>query len=197
MKELLLIRHGQTDWNVAKKIMGRKPIPLNETGRKQAERLAGYLSANPIDICFSSPVLRALETAEILCAPQKLKPVLREELAEIDYGSWVDLSFAEVHQNHSEAWAQYRADPNDLVFPGGESIQAVAQRMNFLVDEALKVYPGKRVAMVSHADVLKFAIAYIFGFPLTILRQFSFENCGVALIRYDDALGPRLTWFQP
>ena len=197
MKELLLIRHGQTDWNRDRKIMGRKPIPLNETGRKQAEKLAGYLAASPLDICISSPVLRAFETAQIVCSQQNVKPVLREELAEIDYGTWVDQTFSWIHENQAEAWEKYRTDPNDLIFPGGESIQNVAQRMGVLIDEALKVYPGQRVAFVSHADVLKFAIAHIFQFPLTILRQFSFENCGVALIRYDEDLGPRLTWFQP
>ena len=197
MKELFLIRHGQTDWNRDRKIMGRKPIPLNETGRAQAQKVAGYLAAYPLDICLSSPVLRAFETAQCICSQQKVKPVLREELAEIDYGSWVDHTFSSIHENYAEAWEKYRIDPNDLVFPGGESIQAVLQRMGKLVDEALLTYPGQRVAMVSHADVLKFAIAHVFGFPLTILRQFSFENCGVALIRYDEKLGPRLTWFQP
>lgn len=196
MTELLLIRHGQTDWNRERKIMGRKPIPLNEQGREQAKKLAHYLSVSPLDVCFSSPVLRAAETAQIICAQQNILPEHRDELSEIDYGIWVDQTFAWVHQHQAEAWQKYRTDPNDLVFPGGESVKQVLTRVARLVDEVFAQHPGKRVAFVSHADVLKFAIAHVFAFPLTVLRQFSVENAGVALIRFDEQLGPRLTWFN-
>ena len=68
--ELLFIRHGQTDWNAKRRIMGRRPVPLNDFGREQAERLAGYLSGADLRAVITSPVVRARETADIIASRQ-------------------------------------------------------------------------------------------------------------------------------
>ena len=130
MWELLLIRHGQTAWNAARKVMGRRPIPLNERGQQQAEGVAAYLKDAPIDRIFTSPVARARETALIIAKPHEgLAVEEHEAFTEIDYGEWTQHGFDDLPVRFGEGWRQYRADPAASVFPGGESMRGAAARI--------------------------------------------------------------------
>src|SRR3989338_9506142 len=121
MLELLVIRHGQTDWNVNQKVMGRGPVPLNATGREQARILAEYIKDHPLDAIYTSPVRRTVETAEMIReGREKLALTHEEGLAEIDYGDWVDLHFDELFEKYREEWMRYRANPEEFRPSGGE-----------------------------------------------------------------------------
>lgn len=95
---LYLIRHGQTDWNLAHRIQGRKDIPLNETGRQQARLLAEGMKNRPAEKIFTSQMLRARETAEILANSQNVSLYLVKGLEEINYGEWEGMTWEEIQK---------------------------------------------------------------------------------------------------
>ena len=213
MLEMLLIRHGQTDWNAARRVMGRQPIPLNERGRAQAEGVAEYLAEVRLDAIVSSPVLRTMETAGIIAAHHPgLAVEPNDGLSEIDYGEWVNLTFAELEEHHGESWRRYLEDPNDLVLPGGESMPEVVARVARLLEKLKTRFmdpadpqasklgsPGaasKRVALVSHADIIKILLLNLLGLDVRNVLRLSIDNCALLLVRISAEMGARLVLFN-
>ena len=92
MTEIIMVRHGETEWNVVEVFRGRIDIELNETGIKQAELLAEYLSDSKVDVIYSSPLKRALKTAEIIAGYHRLDVEVAPSLIDLDYGKWQGLS---------------------------------------------------------------------------------------------------------
>ncbi len=197
MLELLLIRHGQTDWNAQQKVMGRQPIPLNETGQQQAAAAAAYLAEARLDAVIASPVRRTMQTAEIIAVSHDLAVEEDEGLAEIDYGDWVNMSFAELKELHGETLKRYRLDPGDLMLPGGESMPQVAERVGGTLATVRERFDDGRVALVSHADIIKIALLDLLGFELRTLIRFSIDNASITLVRIYPEIGPRLILFNP
>lgn len=198
MLEILLIRHGQTDWNVMQKVMGRQPIPLNERGRQQADKLAEFLSNARLDCIVSSPVLRAMQTAKIVASRHEgLNVEPSDGLSEIDYGEWVNLTFAELTEKHSETWRRYREDPNDLVLPGGESMPQVVGRVGELLSTVRSRFAEGRVALVSHADVIKLALIDLIGLDVKHILRLSIDNCSMLMVRFLPDTGPKLILYNP
>ena len=105
MTEIILVRHGETEWNVAEIFRGRIDVELNETGIKQAELLAEYLSNVKIDAIYSSPLKRALKTAEIVAGSHKLDINITPGLTDFNYGKWQGLSHQEVKDKYKELYA--------------------------------------------------------------------------------------------
>ncbi len=197
MLEILFIRHGQTDWNIAQKVMGAQPIPLNETGRAQAARLSDYMKDVKLDAVVSSPVRRAVETAEVLARGRTNLSVTQEpRLSEIVYGEWLNLTFRELSTVHAKTWQEYHDDPENVKIPGGEMLPAVRDRTVAAVNDAVSKFPGGRIAIVSHADVVKLAIIGVLGWPMKAFRSFSMDNCATVLVRKHPKLGMRLVWFN-
>ena len=125
-----LVRHGQTDWNRAGKIQGTTDIPLNETGRQQAEQLAtvlkersGYPAKTRIDAVYASPLARAFQTAEILAKEEKLPLRRLTGLRERDFGCWEGKSWQQVEAEYPDEFHLWR-DPRlfdelSAPFPSG------------------------------------------------------------------------------
>jgi broad specificity phosphatase PhoE len=197
MLELLLIRHGQTDWNAQQKVMGRQPIPLNETGMGQAKALAEYLGKTKLSHIITSPVLRAKQTSEMIAGCQD-EVVIEESdaLAEIDYGDWINLSFDDLARDHGELLKKYRLDPGDLVLPGGESMKDVAVRVGGLLMDVMERFDEGRVALVSHADVIKIALLDLLELDLHTLKRLSVDNCALLSVRIYPEIGPRLIMYN-
>ena len=197
MLELLLVRHGQTEWNTAQKVMGRQPVPLNDAGRAQSQALGNYLKNARLRAVISSPVLRAKQTAEILASFHKGIGVEEDEgLAEIDYGDWINLSFAELAEHHGETLRRYRLDPGDLVLPGGESMQEVVGRVADTIERIKGRFDDGRVALVAHADIIKLALLNLLGLELKSLIRFSVDNCSMILVRFYPEIGPRMVLYN-
>lgn len=187
------MRHGQTDWNAIGKIMGPQPIPLNETGRKQAESAALWMKSIPVDAVYSSPIRRAMETAEIAVRPQKnLKVIPEKGLSEIDYGHWVNRTFEEVKENFYDEWLAYREYPASIDIPGGESMPVVQKRAVAVVERMRNDHPKQNVLLVSHADVIKAVLIHYLEIPLDHLQKVGSENGSIAILRFGTTFGDRL-----
>lgn len=150
MTELILIRHGLTDWNVEGRYQGQSDVPLNEQGRDQARHLATKLAARQIDAIFSSDLARARQTAEILAeatgAPLFLDPRLRE----IHQGLWEGMLLQDIQREYTEAFNRRRNDPLKVAPPEGETVGQLRHRVLAAMGNILEQYPTGRVMIVSH-----------------------------------------------
>lgn len=184
MLEILLIRHGQTDWNLEKRIMGGRPIGLNEAGRRQAQALASYLKDHALDGIYTSPHLRAVETSEILAIGRELELVHREELREIEHGEWVGKTFGEIRA--LPGYVPYYHRPHEPMGTTGESLEQVRQRAAAFIDGLRREKAKGRYALVSHADWIKCALLHYMKMPLTQLVQFRIDNASISYLHFDD-----------
>lgn len=184
MLEILLIRHGQTDWNVEKKIMGARPIGLNEAGRRQAEQLAHYLKDHALHGIYTSPHLRAVQTSEILAAGRGLEVMSDDALREIEHGEWVGKTFSEIRALPD--YIPYYQDPHRPMGKTGESLERVRLRAAAFL-EGLKAEKREgRYALVSHADWVKCALLHVLKLPLTQLAQFRIDNASISCLHLGD-----------
>ena len=156
--KIYAMRHGQTDWNAKGRIQGRTDIPLNETGRAQAEKAAINLPEN-ITVIFSSPLERAIETAEIINKRFNVEIVTEERLIERNFGDYEGLSINRVDINSLRRWT------DNAPTPGGETIHDVFLRITDFLDRLKVEYCDQTVLIVSHGHVLRSIIWYFNGLP--------------------------------
>src|SRR6266516_6449171 len=189
---LLLIRHGQTSWNVEHRLPGQTPgVELNEAGRQQAARLTDALTVIPISAIISSPLERAQETARIIAQPRKLEIQFEPDLMDIELGHWTGQSYDELSKNDA-AWKAFVKDPT--IGPDDvETFPQVQERAVSAVErwrklESIGAYP----AFVAHADVVKLLIAYYTGLEARRAGSFMIDNASVSLIELDSERRPRV-----
>lgn len=191
--DLLLARHGQTDWNPKQMVMGRSDISINEIGKKQARHLQGWLRDVEIHAVYSSPMPRALETAAILIEGKKGLEIVEEPgVAEIDYGDWVGLTFSEVEQKYNQEYNDYRFCPSRMKIPGGEAVVDVQKRAVAAIERIRKKHEEQRVLVISHADVSKAILVHYLGIPLDLLQRVGCDNGSLSIYRFGTAWGDRL-----
>ena len=162
MTEITLVRHGETEWNVEEIFRGRIDIELNETGIRQAKLLAEYLGQIKIAAVYSSPLKRALRTADIIAAPHQLRVEIAPGLIDFDYGKWQGLPHQEVKEKYQELYSRWLNHPHQLRMPEGESLDDVSKRAMMVVAEIIAKVEGTAV-LVSHRVVSKVLICALLG----------------------------------
>ncbi len=163
MIEIILTRHGNTQWNQAEIFRGRADIPLTGTGVRQVEALGKYLQNENIDVIYTSPLKRAVKTADAIAKHQKLDVNAVENLNDLDFGEWTGKTTKEVAELYPELYQDWLDTPEQVRAPGGESLETVRQRaMPFIQDAAARCGEGK-IVIVSHRVVLKVVICALLG----------------------------------
>ncbi|MCI9147223.1 MAG: histidine phosphatase family protein [Hungatella sp.] len=157
---LYLIRHGQTDWNVAGKIQGSTDIPLNDTGRRQAACLARGMERRPVSRIYSSTLSRAYETAMAVAESQNVPVHRLSELEEVNYGVWEGLTMDEIAEQYPRELEQWYLSPVEVAPPGGETQTQVYDRCKRAVDRMIEQADGD-VAVVSHGATVVFLLEYM------------------------------------
>ncbi|MFB0546030.1 MAG: MSMEG_4193 family putative phosphomutase [Anaerolineae bacterium] len=189
MTQLLLIRHGLNDW-VGDRLAGWTPgVYLNEEGRRQAEALAQRLASLPIEAVYSSPLERAIETAEVIAAPHGLKVQVREGIGETRYGEWTGRSMEDLAK--LDIWTAIQFYPSGVRFPGGETMREVQARAVAELEVIREAHPEATVAAVSHADVIKVAVAHYIGLPLDLFQRLVIQPGSLTILHFGKG-GPRL-----
>jgi broad specificity phosphatase PhoE len=150
---IFLARHGESDWNVAKRFQGHSDRPLTERGRQQAHALADLVAAQEIDAVYTSPLSRARETAEIVAARTGLEPVALLELREVDTGSWSGLSRADVEARFPEGFTRWRSGGSG--WEDGESYEEMAERVIGALRTIAEDHPDGRVLIISHGGPIR------------------------------------------
>jgi probable phosphomutase (TIGR03848 family) len=166
MPIFLLVRHGENDYVKTHRLAGRLPgVHLNEKGRKQAQLLAERLAGAPIKAVYSSPLERAVETAQPLAEALGLEVMLRPNLIETDIGEWQDQKLWKLRR--TKLWKVVQGIPSRMQFPGGESFADGQRRICQELEELTRRHEAKDVLVcVSHADPIKLAVAYFIGLPV-------------------------------
>jgi broad specificity phosphatase PhoE len=181
----MLIRHGDTTWNVDEIFRGRANVELNETGIKQAELLAKHLADERIAAIYSSPLKRALKTAEIIALPHHIDVITAPELVDFDYGEWQGLSHDTVKERYQTLYAQWSSNPHLAKVPKGESLDDVRERVLSLVDRIITNHEGT-VALVSHRVVGKVLICALLGLDSSHFWNIRLDTCGITTFVYQD-----------
>ncbi|MGD2076872.1 MAG: histidine phosphatase family protein [Chloroflexota bacterium] len=161
---ILLIRHGQTDWNVIRRSQGHLDIPLNRTGRRQSILLARRLAGWPIAALYSSDLSRASGTAAIIGRQLGLSPVYDEAFRERHGGIFQGYTPAELKLAHPQALQAFLDHGHSP--PGAESNLDLARRATPALDRIIAAHPGETIALVTHGGTLRVLIAYIMGLPV-------------------------------
>jgi len=182
---LILVRHGQTDWNVNGRYMGWMDEALNEEGLRQAQRVAQRLERWPISAVYSSPLKRTVRTAEIVARPHSVAVQTIEELGEMRLGAWEGMFAGEIAANYPELWRTWRANPGDFRMPGGESLGEVRERAVRAFGRITDKSEGRMVLAVTHDVVVRLLVAHCLGVSEDIYRRLEVGNASVTVIERD------------
>jgi 2,3-bisphosphoglycerate-dependent phosphoglycerate mutase len=176
---LCIVRHGETDWNVERRIQGHTDVPLNHTGRAQALAMAYNAAHQRFHAIYSSDLARAQETARFVAEIEghevRPLPALRER----HYGIFQGITAAEGARLHPDAHARYLARDADYDFAGGESLRAFAGRVAEGIAWLARHHAGQTILAVSHSGVLDVLYRKATGRELSAPRDFEIPNCGL------------------
>ena len=183
---LILVRHAATESNLRRPYVlqgHRVDLELAPLGDKQADAVAGALADKAIDAVISSPLLRAMRTAERIAARHGLEVRPEPELREADVGEWENLGWEEIARRWPEACAAFQEDPSRHGYLGGESFSDVAQRALPVFERLAESHPAKTVVVVSHNVVNRALLAHWTGIPIRYARKIPQFNAGVNVMR--------------
>lgn len=178
--QIILLRHGATDWNLQSRCQGSSDRELNEVGVRQAEQIASHLSSEIIHAIYSSNLQRARHTAHLVSLPHKLPVMVEEDVRELDHGELEGLTFNEIKERHAEFLKRWRAEPAEIQVPGGESLSHVTKRawqaLNRIV---VRHSVESTVVVVSHNFPILGIVCRITDTHLNHYRNFHLDPCGV------------------
>jgi broad specificity phosphatase PhoE len=182
---LYLLRHGATEANLAQpaRLQGRRHnTSLARLGVRQAEATRDFLAIRPIDHCYCSPLLGAVQTAAIVAAPHGLAPQPLEALTECDVGRWEGLDWQAIRYLDAEAYQRFLTNPAENGYPGGESFADVYQRVSTALEELLQMHAGQSILVVAHHVVVRVYLAGLLSLPLAQARQVTLDSCGISVV---------------
>jgi probable phosphoglycerate mutase len=191
---LCVVRHGETDWNAAKRMQGQIDIPLNAAGRAQAAATAAGLAGERFDAVYSSDLLRTWQTAKPIAAACRLEVQAMPGLRERHYGRMQGLTTAEARQCLPEIHAAYVGRHPDHDLDGGESLVVFARRVAATLAELAARHGGQTLLVVAHGGVLDIIYRMTTGRDLAGPRDFPIPNAGLNWIEHDGAAWRLIAW---
>ncbi len=178
MTRFILIRHGETDWNVEGRYQGQSNVSLNERGYRQALEVAFTLKDREPSIIYSSDLKRARETADVIAGVLGLLVRMDPRLREIHLGEWEGMLFEQIKASYSDLLKLRKQDPRTVSAPGGETVEQVRIRIMSAVAEIVKTHPHEAVVLVSH------------GVPLAIDQDSYYQSWMDSGIVFNDKINP-------
>lgn len=199
--QILLIRHGETDWNAAKRLQGHCDIALNAQGQAQVDALGQVLGDEPLAAIISSDLQRARQTAQAVAVQQsglQCEVVHDAALRERCYGAFEGLYYSEISLHYPAAFAAWQARDIDAVFPPGERIGESFRDFYARIEAAIRhwarQYPGQKIALVAHGGVLECAYRAALALPLSAPRNFPILNASVNRFRLEADTLRLISW---
>jgi alpha-ribazole phosphatase len=162
---LLLVRHGETDWNAAKRFQGQADIPLNRTGQRQAAAVARVLQRDTVQAIIASDLLRAQETARVIAVPLQLTMDLDSRWREMAFGDWEGLTYDVLQHRHPKRLAAWYDDPLQVAPPNGETLTHVANRVRAAWHDLRARYANQTTVLVAHGGPLRLLLCLALGLP--------------------------------
>jgi broad specificity phosphatase PhoE len=191
---IYMIRHGRTDWNDQRRIMGREQVPLNDKGREMVEAVAGQLAAEGITAIYSGTLARTKETARILAAAWKARIIDDPRLDESAYERWVGKKYTELKGDRD--FELYGTVPTESRFSEGEGMADIQERVLAVIDRIAGEKRGIKTALVSHADVIKPVITHYLGMDLDAMHRLAVANASVTVLDLGYPGAPRIRYMN-
>ncbi|MDM0011242.1 histidine phosphatase family protein [Variovorax sp. J22P168] len=176
---VIVIRHGETAWNVDTRIQGQLDIPLNDTGRWQAARLGRALAEEPVTAVYSSDLSRALETARAIAAPLELPVQTDAGLRERGFGTFEGLTFAEIDRDLPEQALLWRRRHPEFAPEGGENLLRFRERVTGTAGALATRHPGELIVLVAHGGVMDILYRAATGQELQAPRSWQLGNAAI------------------
>ena len=189
---LLLIRHGETNWNKMGRFQGTIDIELTEEGKNQAILLSKRLK-NKFDYIYTSPLKRARETAEILTDSSNKDLNIVENMKEINFGSWEGLTIKEIREKYNDEFNKWKIDAQEGKIVGGEfSLKNASIRGTKCILDIVNKHRGQTIAVVAHGGIIKASLIGLFDWDMTMYHKTVLGNTSITEIIFTDDLNPVL-----
>ena len=189
---LLLIRHGETEWNALGKFQGCTDIELSEEGIKQAQILKNRLNGE-FDWIYASPLSRAFKTANILASITDKEVIIEPEIREINFGEWEGLTVKQISEKYPDVFKAWRTDKKESYICGGDSsIRNAVGRAKKCILEIVSKHKGEKIVIVAHGGIIKAGLIGIFDWDMTMYHKVALGNTCINKINFNDDLMPML-----
>ncbi len=184
-RQILFLRHGQTDWNAEWRYQGHIDVHLNDAGQLQAQRVAKRLCRWVPEGCFVSPLQRAKRTAEIVAGLWDNGPTISidDELREMSFGIWEGRSVSQIMDEFGDDYLIWRDDPSAWTPPKGEPFVQVVQRSRRVLSRILSMQ-GSRFLVVTHGGFIRAAIVSLFSLSPAAVWRFRLNNCALVGVSF-------------
>ncbi len=200
---LYLVRHGVTVGDEERRYKGSIDVPLSEEGRVQAQKTAGFIaediarrtmradrscfSASCLQAIYSSPLSRAQRTAEEICKPHGLNPIVDSDLRERHFGDWEGMSFSEIQEQFPDAFRAWTGNPLDYAPTGGETTREVEARAVRALSTLLRRHGGQSFVIVAHGGINRIMLCHVMGLSLEHAFRIEQDNAAVNVIEFWEA----------
>lgn len=189
MTRIILVRHGETTWNIEGRYQGQEDTPLSERGLAQGHMLAEGLRNIPIDLAISSPLKRSLKTCKFCAQLHGLDVMTDARLLEINHGSWEGVLAGDIATRYPVEFAQWHTEPHKVQMPGGgESLEDVRTRARAAFDEYAARYEGKTILVAAHDAVNKAIICDVLGLGMEHFWQIKQDNTCINVLECNDGV---------
>lgn len=186
MSRLIIVRHGQTLWNLAKKYQGHSDIALTDKGLQQAQAVAERLAAEKIDAVYASDLSRAFKTAECIADKHNLQVTSVPALREIKFGEWEGLTYEEISEKWPGMLGKLWTTPDELEIPGGETFYQLKERAYAAIKKIVKDHPEQTVVIVAHGGTIGTIMCAILDIHLNHVWSIRQDNTAVNIVEYHD-----------
>ena len=186
MTKIILLRHGETEWNKLGKYQGQSDVALSEKGRQQAQALAQHFPVKSVQAVYSSDLQRARETAAIASAAFSCTVQTDSRLREFNFGDWEGLTYAQITERWPSAMKNFFQHPDILEVPHGETFQQLQQRAMEAVQEIVSNHEGETVVLAAHGAVNRTILAAVLHIPLQYIWSMRQDNTAVNILRHTE-----------
>lgn len=180
--KLLLVRHGETEWNKTLRYQGHTDIPLSAIGREQAMALSQRLVGEKIDAFYASDLIRARETAEIIARNHNQEVSCLQGLRETYFGDWEGLTYVQIIKKYPQVMSAWRKNPSVTRIPGGETLEEVAERSMKAIASIQQNHADQTVLLVVHGGIIRVIISSLLGVSLDDYWKFKQDNTALNII---------------
>lgn len=184
MTRLIVVRHGQTLWNLERKYQGHSDIALTDKGIKQAEAVAARLAEEKIDAVYASDLSRAFKTAACIADKHGLTVQVVPALREIKFGDWEGLTYEQISEQWPGLLGKLWTTPDELQIPGGESFQQLKERAYAAIEKIVAAHPDQTVIVVAHGGTIGTILCAMLDIHLNHVWSIRQDNTAVNIIEY-------------
>ncbi|WP_459481957.1 histidine phosphatase family protein [Clostridium saccharoperbutylacetonicum] len=189
---VLLIRHGETEWNTLGKFQGCTDIELSKEGIRQASVLKERINGD-FDYIYASPLIRAFQTAKIVAENTNKEVIIAPEIREINFGEWEGMTIHEIREKYPEVFKAWRTDKKESFICGGDSsIHNAANRATKCILDIVEKHKGNKIAIVAHGGIIKAGLIGLFEWDMTMYHKMALGNTCINTVVFNDEMMPSL-----